>query len=260
MFNRLVWHADRVLLDDLVFRFDFNNTTQWDPNGQFFRFRKSKKLVDQYAKFWMPRQDFRADNILEIGIWQGGSVAFWFECFHPMKHVALDRAKERKSDYLSNYIKSRGLEDNIKLFWETDQSNSERLRAIVQQEFRGLLDMVIDDASHLYAPTKASFETLFPLLRPGGLYVIEDWSWGHWPTFNIPPQWLDDKTPTQLVFELMELTGTRPSPIESVNIFESFVVIERGEMVLADSSTFKVEDHVCRRMLPSKTPAASPSN
>jgi hypothetical protein len=37
------------------------------------------------------------------------------------------------------------------------------------------LDLVIDDASHLYGPSLATFETLFPALREGGLYVLEDW-------------------------------------------------------------------------------------
>ena len=31
--------------------------------------------------------------------------------------------------------------------------------------------------SHLRDETIASFETLFPRLRPGGQYVIEDWAW-----------------------------------------------------------------------------------
>jgi hypothetical protein len=51
----------------------------------------------------------------------------------------------------------------------------------VAHEFSAPLDLVIDDASHIYGPTKASFQALFPLLRPGGLYLIEDWAWAHWP-------------------------------------------------------------------------------
>ncbi len=34
---------------------------------------------------------------------------------------------------------------------------------------------MIDDASHLLDPTRSSFNVLFPLLRPGGVYVVEDW-------------------------------------------------------------------------------------
>ena len=60
------------------------------------------------------------------------------------------------------------------------------------------LDLVIDDASHLYGPTMASFEVLFPRLRPGGLYVIEDW---------FPP------TP---MIDLFAQIGARPRSEEAV--------------------------------------------
>ena len=41
------------------------------------------------------------------------------------------------------------------------------------------LDLVIDDASHVLGPTRSSFESLFPHLRPGGTYLIEDWNSAH---------------------------------------------------------------------------------
>jgi hypothetical protein len=41
------------------------------------------------------------------------------------------------------------------------------------------LDLVVDDASHLLAPSTATFEMLFPRLRPGGLFLLEDWSEAH---------------------------------------------------------------------------------
>ena len=42
-----------------------------------------------------------------------------------------------------------------------------------------MFDLIVDDASHLYRPTLASFEVLYPRLRPGGTYVIEDWAGDH---------------------------------------------------------------------------------
>ena len=38
---------------------------------------------------------------------------------------------------------------------------------------------MIDDASHKLDLTRRSFEMLFPLLREGGVYVIEDWAAQH---------------------------------------------------------------------------------
>ena len=56
----------------------------------------------------------------------------------------------------------------------------------MESDLGGGLDLVIDDGSHLAEPTRTSFDTLFPLLAPGGFYIIEDWAWEHWPEFQDP--------------------------------------------------------------------------
>ena len=45
---------------------------------------------------------------------------------------------------------------------------------------------MIDDGSHLLEETRACFETLFPRLRKGGLYMLEDWNWELNPMFRNP--------------------------------------------------------------------------
>jgi hypothetical protein len=89
-------------------------------------------------------------------------------------------------DGFDKFVATNGGASRIATYWGVDQGDAATLRSIVDKEFSGPLDLVIDDASHLYAPTKASFETLFPLLRPGGLYIIEDWAWAHWPAAQSP--------------------------------------------------------------------------
>ena len=64
--------------------------------------------------------------------------------------------------------------------YRTDQSDVAGLRAMLAEEFAdAALDLVIDDASHRLGPTRASFNVLFPRLRPGGRFIIEDWSGIH---------------------------------------------------------------------------------
>lgn len=36
-------------------------------------------------------------------------------------------------------------------------------------------DLIVDDASHDGVLTRRTWELLWPLVRPGGFYVIEDW-------------------------------------------------------------------------------------
>jgi hypothetical protein len=136
------------------------------------------------------------------------------------------------SAYFQQYVASRALASRIKTFWNTDQTDKRRLRDLVQWELGGSLDLVIDDASHLYGPSLASFEALSPFLSPGAIYIIEDWAWGHWPEFiRSDHPWANEIPPTKLVTELIEATGTSTDLISSLTVYEGFVVIERGPKV-----------------------------
>lgn len=247
-FDQLVWKPDRMLLNNLVFRLGHYKGDDWDLGDNCFVLYKIKPLIDQYARFWSLRLNFRAKNVLELGIWDGGSIAYWFEYLRPLKHVGIDLCKREDGDYFRQYVGSNGLEERIKTYWGTDQADSDRLREICKTEFSTPLDLVIDDASHVYEPTKICFETLFPLLRPGGLYIIEDWAWGHWKEFQSPHHPMANlNEPTALVVELMEATGTSTTLIAAMSIFQGFVVIERGAIEATKLEQFKLDDYISRR-------------
>lgn len=238
-----------MLLDDLIFRLeDDQDDSLWDLRDECFRFYKTKALVEEYGRFLGLRRDFHPSNIFELGIWDGGSVAFWFELFRPRKHVAIDLAEREDSRYFSRYRHSRGLDDAIRTFWGTDQRDGLRLREIAAGELAGDLDLVIDDCSHLYPPTKASFEALFPLLRPGGLYILEDWSWAHWDEFQ--PQahaWARQSPLTRLVFDIVEAIGTSNAIVSDLTVYKGFAVAERGPAEAVRSGSFSLDAAIQRR-------------
>ncbi|HEX6526857.1 MAG TPA: hypothetical protein VF070_43615 [Streptosporangiaceae bacterium] len=68
-----------------------------------------------------------------------------------------------------------------------DQSDPEFLRRLGQEE--GPFDIIIDDGSHINDHVRISFESLFPYVRAGGYYVIEDFQTSYWPEFGgeLPP-------------------------------------------------------------------------
>ena len=258
MFERLTWQEDRILLEDLVFYLDRDKSDLL--NG--FSLGKPIRLLSQYMAMWQQRSDMRVHNVLELGIYGGGSIAFWFELLQPDKYVALDLAPWGNTDYFNKYIASHKLENRIKTFWKTNQSNREALRAIVATEFNGPPDLIIDDASHLYSETKASFETLFPQLRPGGLYIIEDWSWGCWP--NLPFNFLPIGTELpKLIHQIVDAAGStggflssEPSNvtlrtinplIASVTTYADMVVIERGGAEMNGEVEFNLDDYITFR-------------
>jgi len=53
-------------------------------------------------------------------------------------------------------------------------------------EYDGQPDVFIDDASHVNPLTIRTFEIMFPLLKPGGIYIIEDIHTGLWTTPQDP--------------------------------------------------------------------------
>ncbi len=137
------------------------------------------KSIDEVERYRRVLAHHTAPRMVELGIAYGGSVALLATLAQPTRLVAIELATERQP-VLDAFIESRGLDDRVHLHYGVDQADRHRLREIMEIEFGGeQLDVVVDDASHLYRETLVTFETLFPLLRPGGDYIIEDWSCDH---------------------------------------------------------------------------------
>ncbi len=62
------------------------------------------------------------------------------------------------------------------------QADPEFLTAFAEQN--GPFDIIIDDGSHLNEHVHISFQALFPHLRPGGWYVVEDMQTSYWPQYG----------------------------------------------------------------------------
>ncbi len=248
MFEQCLWQSDRMLLNHYVFRLQHYFNDNWELGDQCFVFYKIKTLIDEYQRLFHSNPNFTVNHLLELGLWEGGSAAFWFECLKPQKLVGVDIAVRDNSAYFNQYLEQNHLKERLKLYWGVSQDDEVKLRELIEHEFNNSLDLVIDDASHLYQFSKASFEILFPLLRPGGLYIIEDWAWGHWSQFQLPgPEWSREAELTNLVFELIQAVGTSRELFRQMTIFPGFVVIERGDAVLPAQVPLVLQDHIYRR-------------
>jgi len=136
--------------------------------------RKPPALVERIVSVL---REVKPRRMVELGIAQGGSIALSCLVSDPERLVAFELSRHR-IEPLDRFLARRNLTDRVDLHFGTDQGDGRLLRDRVNAATGGTaLDLVIDDASHRYAETRASFEALFPLLRPGGLFVIEDWGW-----------------------------------------------------------------------------------
>ena len=245
MDERFVFEGDELRIGEFVFRLGYDFASDaWKsaPEGCFLMF-KPRTMLEEYDRFFSSRAgDFPFRAIFEIGIWDGGSTASWFEYFQPDKLVAVDLLHREDSEYFRRYVASRGIADRVKTHWGVDQGDEDQLREIVDAAFAGPLDLVIDDGSHLLEQTTTSFQTLFPRLRPGGLYVIEDWNWELNPKFREPDHpFATHDGLVGLIADLSRITGNS-STIRSMTIYRGFVAVERGYGL--EGTTFDLQHHV----------------
>lgn len=171
-------------------------------------------------------------RIVDVGIYKGGSVVFYNEAFSPEKLVALDISPQVCAP-LQRYAESSAGR-SVSLYPGTDQADRSRLAEICAAEFGDAkIDLVVDDASHLYHPTRETFRELFPILAPGGLYVIEDWGWAHWEGDFWQKErggdFFRQQLPlSNLLLELMLLSASAPAIVKSVEVSASLIYVRRG--------------------------------
>lgn len=194
---------------------------------------KTRPMVEAYVDLV---QEMAPRRIVELGIRRGGSTAFLHALAEPERLVALELATKPAS-YLVDHVERHRAGAVVRPCYGVDQGDRVAVADICDREFGDApLDLVVDDASHLYGPTLASFEVLFPRLRPGGRFVIEDWT-AHYLMLT---RWADgfdrlDRA-EQTAFEdhLREVGLPRPEPLVSLLTLELVLARASDRDVVAD--------------------------
>ncbi len=165
--------------------------------------------------------------MLEIGVNHGGSLELWRKFFGPQATIfGIDISPECAERVTPpNQVRIGS------------QADPRFLRGVVEE--MGPPDVVLDDGSHHASHQRISFDTLFPLLNDGGLYIIEDVHTSYFPGFSeggyqrkgtaieYAKQMIDDMhawyhrhkaaTPTQRL-------------IKAIHFYDSLVVIEKAQI------------------------------
>jgi predicted O-methyltransferase YrrM len=217
-----------------------------ETTNERFLLGKTRNLVTNTVAM---RDSESIKQIVDLGIYKGGSIALYALLFMPLKLVGIEYSKE-PVEPLNNFIAKNGLQKQVSTYYGVNQADSKQLRQIVGAEFGGVeLDLVVDDASHYYAETRSSFETLFPMLRPGGIYIIEDWGWAHWAGDEWQKsKYFSSKSPslTNLLIEISMLCASRPDLVASLQIEQSVIAVRRGSAKF-EPGDFKLEQKYLNR-------------
>ena len=132
---------------------------------------KPPLFIETYEEVFAPLAD-RPVRLLELGIHEGGSLLQWQDHFPEGIIAGLD-------------IRPVSLEssDRIRVY-QGRQEDTDLLDRIAAEVAPEGFDIIIDDCSHLAEYTRISFRHLFDRhLKPGGIYVIEDWGTGFWASW-----------------------------------------------------------------------------
>lgn len=124
-----------------------------------------------YAKLFDELQD-KPIKFLEIGIYKGSSVKMWEGFFVNGDLHFIDKTNE----YLEYYT-------NKSKFFFLDQASERDLQKFIQ-EVGGDFDVIIDDGGHTMQQQITSFNVLFPYVKSGGIYVIEDLATSYWKAYG----------------------------------------------------------------------------
>jgi len=125
-------------------------------------------LTRAYEELFAPIRN-NPIKYLEIGTAYGDSL-FWARKF-------FSKATIVGADRVDPIIKP----DDV-AFYKVDQNDSDSLILLGKEQ--GPFDIIIDDASHQAKETENTFNNLYPHLKQGGMYVIEDWGAGYLPQFG----------------------------------------------------------------------------
>jgi hypothetical protein len=133
-----------------------HGTDKCDASHRF----EGESYLDVYERYLDPLRGNKI-NLLELGVRQGNSLRMWKEYFPNAHILGVD------FDPNSKHYEEGRIEVLI-----ASQDDRPLLDSLA--EHAGGFDVIIDDASHINHLTAASFRILFPHLRGGGYYIIED--------------------------------------------------------------------------------------
>lgn len=135
--------------------------TELNSMGLGYNTDKSERMHDYLRKYEFFLQPFKHEPvyIMELGVFEGGSLQTWREYFQNGRVIGVDMDKEALSfqdDRIDIVLGDLGREEFL-----------ESLPANVAQ-------IIIDDASHQWEHQLSALFSLYPRMPKSGVYIVED--------------------------------------------------------------------------------------
>ena len=169
-----------VSLDSLGIKYNTDKASKFTYNNQEY---KGHDYLRQYEIFLkeLIKKEF---TLVELGCYRGSSLRMWKEYFKKVNVIGVDLNQN-----LSHALQA----ENIGYICSdaTAEDLPEKILNLCKPDS---IMCILDDCSHAWGDQRRSFEMLFPLVKSGGYYIIEDLecgSIGAYPAY--PPEVLDSQ-------------------------------------------------------------------
>lgn len=159
---------------------------QTDRASVFTRtYAKPHDYARHYDKLFTPLRD-QPVKLLEIGVGGGEGVRMWLEYFENSRVFGVDIAHDTNPwDTVGSKAHSRYS------FANGDQTDPEFWSRFIRL-LGGDWDIIIDDGLHSNIAVIATFNALWPHVKPGGFYAVEDLNVAYGGTsYFVSPVWPD---------------------------------------------------------------------
>lgn len=199
----------------------------------FFLFEKHN-VIDKwlhyfpiYEKYFNPYRT-KDINFVEIGIQNGGSLQMWRKYFSQNSHIiGIDinpECKKLETEFNDKNISIHIGSSTDKEFWKKFKNKYPV----------GSIDILLDDGGHTMDQQIFTFNTMFPWIKDGGLYICEDCHTSYYKEFNaglnIPGTFIEfcKKLIDDINGFHSEIITYNTIHISGIHFYDSIVIIEKG--------------------------------
>lgn len=131
--------------------------------------RDDHKYVDLYASLFPEADRTKVSNVTEIGVFRGASIQLWARYFTNAHVWGLDLTIDKA---VRASVKELG--PRVHLFAGSAYNESTPSQLGLEPE---TMDIFVDDAAHDTASMESALRVWWPLVKPGGYYIMEDIEW-----------------------------------------------------------------------------------
>jgi len=190
---------------------------QTDKATQFSRtFAKPHGYLPHLEKFFSPIREAEI-KFLEIGVGGGESIRTWLLYFRNAVVFGVDNV------HSTNPWNTVGEKPHDRYKFVTGDQSSEVFWKCFVADYPIEWDVFIDDGGHYSNQVITTLNCMWPSIRSGGLYIIEDLGCSYSPIFQTQ-NW---PTPTERLHAMMDALHTGNGDVDSIYLAKELAVIRK---------------------------------